>query len=310
MLLYADPFPATVTMPPTRIKPDAARSKSDAVSRSNATRTGSPRVGSRLGKYRLERRIGSGGFANVYCATDTLLGIRAALKIPLANVLTQELVAEFRREARLTMRMEHPNILPIRDASFIGDHFVIVSPLADRTLNDRLKKRIGFEKTFDLLSQLIAAVSHAHQCGVIHCDIKPENVLLFDEDGGTRLRLGDFGIAKAAIKTISGSGTGTIGHMAPEQAMGKPSKRSDVFSIGLIAYRMLSGVWPEFPFDWPMDGCRTLRRKAHPELVSIIQRCIEMKPKDRFRDAEKLDAAWQAVRLKAHRFVQRRRAVV
>ncbi len=229
------------------------------------------RVGSRLGKYRLDRRIGTGSYAAVYSALDTLLGVKVALKIPSAAAMSTELLEEFRREVRLTMSLDHPNILPIRDATFIDGHFVIVSPLAQRTLADRLRNRMSFESAFDILTQLLEAVSHAHEHGVIHCDIKPENILMFN---GNHVRLGDFGIAKAAQKTISGSGTGTVGHMAPEQAMGKPSTRSDVFAVGLIAFRMLAGSWPEYPFDWPMPGVANLRRRAHPELVAIIRKSI------------------------------------
>ena len=248
------------------------------------------RVGSRLGKYRLDRRIGSGGFADVYAATDTLLSIKVALKIPNVRWVTDDLIKEFRREVKLTMSLEHPGILPIRDASFIDGNFVIVSPLASRTLDDRIKKRMSFETAFELTSELLDATSYAHENGVIHCDIKPENILLF-RDSRTKtdtLRLTDFGIAKVAQRTINGSGTGTIGYMAPEQAMGKPSKRSDVFSIGLIAYRMLSSHWPEYPFDWPFPGSAAIRKKVHPSLIAIIQKSVAIKPRERYADAEKM----------------------
>ncbi len=263
------------------------------------------RVGSRLGKYRLDRRIGSGSYAAVYSALDTLLGVKVALKIPSAAAMSTELLEEFRREVRLTMSLDHPNILPIRDATFIDGHFVIVSPLAERTLEDRLRNRMSFESTFDILTQLLEAVSHAHEHGVIHCDIKPENILMFKAN---TVRLGDFGIAKAAQKTINGSGTGTVGHMAPEQAMGKPSMRSDVFAIGLIAFRMLAGSWPEYPFDWPMPGTANLRRRAHPELISIIRKSLSFNPRQRYRDATQMLNEWQRVQLKAMRFVKRRRS--
>ncbi|MCM2372554.1 serine/threonine-protein kinase [Aporhodopirellula aestuarii] len=262
------------------------------------------RVNGRVGKYRLDRRIGRGGYADVFAATDTLLSIKVALKIPNAQWLSDELINAFRREAKMTMELEHPNILAIRDASFIDGRFVIVTPLANRTLDDRLKNRMGFDTAFEFTSQLLSAVSYAHEQGVIHCDIKPENVLLFE---GDQLRLGDFGIAKAAQKTISGSGTGTLGYMAPEQAMGKPSKRSDVFSLGLIAYRMFSGKWPEYPFEWPFPGSATLRKRVHPDLIAIIRKSVAVKPRDRFADADKMEAAWEKSRLKAIRFAKRNR---
>jgi len=272
--------------------------------RRDSTETKSLRIGSRLGKYRLERRIGRGGFADVYAATDTLLSIKVALKIPNPTWVSEELIREFRREAKLTMQLEHPNILPTRDASFIDGHFLIVTPLASRTLDDRLKKRMRFETAYEYTSQILDAVAYAHSAGVIHCDIKPENVLLFDEG---QLRLGDFGIAKAAQRTISGSGTGTLGYMAPEQAMGKPSMRSDVFSIGLIAHRMFSGKWAEYPFQWPFPGAASMRRRVHPDLIAIIRKSVAIKPRERFTDAVKMAEAWENCRLKAFRFAKRNR---
>lgn len=262
------------------------------------------RVGSRVGKYRLNRRIGQGGFADVYAATDTLLSTKVALKIPNSHWITDELINEFRREAKLTIELDHPNILPIRDASFIDGHFVIVTPLANRTLNDRLAKRIRFELGFELISQLLDATAYAHAMGIIHCDIKPENILLFEDDW---LRLADFGIAKVAQQTINGSGTGTLGYMPPEQAMGKPSARSDVFSIGLIAYRLFSGKWPEYPFEWPFPGAATIRKRVHADLIGIIRKSVAIKPRDRYTDAGKMAEVWEKSRTKAIRYVNRKR---
>lgn len=247
--------------------------------------------------------MGEGGFATVFAATDTLLGIKVALKIPHSSHVTQDLMDEFRREARLTMQLDHPNILPIRDASMIDGHFTIVSPLANGTLEDRMTKRFGFSTAFGIVTQLIEAVAYAHDMNVIHCDIKPENILLFDDN---HIRLGDFGIAKAANKTISAAGTGTVGYMAPDQAMGRPSKSSDVFSIGLIAYRLFSGVWPEYPFEWPMAGASRLRRRAHPDLIALIRKSVSYAPRHRYRDASAMLKDWEKTRLKAMRFAQRR----
>ncbi|MFG0262313.1 MAG: serine/threonine-protein kinase [Novipirellula sp. JB048] len=262
------------------------------------------RVGTRLGKYRIERRLGTGGFATVYAAFDTLLGIKVALKIPSPELVSPQLLEEFRREARLTIQLDHPNILPIRDAAFIEGHFVIVSPLGERTLADRIQKRIGFELAFSYVHQLLEGVAYAHEQGVIHCDNKPENNLLVEEN---EIRLGDFGIAKAAQATISGSGTGTVGYMAPEQAMGKPSMRSDVFSIGLLAYRIFSGKWPEYPFEWPLEGAAQLRRRAHGDLIAVIRKSLEVNPRHRYRDAPQMLSVFAQTRLKAIRFSRRHR---
>lgn len=177
--------------------------------------------------------------------------------------------------------------------------------LGIETLDDRLGRRLSVEKALFYAEQMIAAVSFAHESQIIHCDIKPDNFILFEDDV---LRLTDFGIAKVSRLTIEGSGTGTVGHMAPEQAMGRPSMRSDVFSIGLIIYRMLAGTWPEYPFEWPFPNAGKLRTKrVHPELIAIIRKSVAANPRDRFANAVKLEEEFEAVLPKAMRNLKRDR---
>lgn len=258
----------------------------------------------KLGKYSIERRLADGGFASVYQAMDTIEGVRVALKIPAAKLLTEQLLKDFKSEVRLTARLDHPNILPLKYADFIQGHFVIVFPLGDRTLADRLRSRMSLETVLDYAGQMLEAVAYAHRNKIVHCDIKPENMILFADN---RLRLTDFGIAKIAQKTIRGSGTGTIGYMAPEQAMGKPSQKSDVFSLGLILYRMLSGKWPEWPYEWPLVGSQRLKRRAHPELIEFLKRAIEPDPRKRFRDADHMLTVFNKLKRKSILFAQARR---
>jgi serine/threonine-protein kinase len=260
------------------------------------------RARQRLGKYRIERRLAQGGFAYVYQALDTIEGVRVALKMPHQSIVTPGMLDFFQREARMVAKLDHPNILPVKDASFIEGRFVIASKLGEQTLTDRLRKRIAFTTSLSFIEQLIEAVAYAHRNRIIYCDIKPDNIILLP-DG--RLQLMDFGIAKVAQKTIAGSGSGTVGYMAPEQAMGKPSTKSDVFSIGLIVYRILTGELPEWPFDWPMSGAATLRRRAHPELIAFIRKSLELRPSKRFRDANEMLAAFQKVKRKSLRFATR-----
>lgn len=262
------------------------------------------RARQRLGKYRIEKRLGSGGFASVYRAMDTIEGLRVALKIPHAEIITDEVLKDFRREVRLAVQLEHPNILPLKNASFIDDHFVIALPLGEKTLAERLEKRMALTTALSYSQQLLEAIAFAHHQKIIHCDIKPENLILFP-DG--RLKLTDFGIAKVAQKTVRGSGTGTVGFMAPEQAMGKPSLRSDVFSAGLIIYRMLTGVWPEYPFEWPGPGYHRLRGRVHPELIAVLRKAIQPAPRKRYRDAEQMLAAYLPAQEKALRLSNRKR---
>lgn len=261
------------------------------------------KVRQRLGKYRIERRLGQGGFAYVYAAMDTIEGVRVALKMPHQNVVTPTMLECFQREARLVARLDHPNILPLKDASFIEGRFVITSKLGERTLKDRLRKRMSFETALELSMQMVSAVAYAHRMKIIHCDIKPENMILLP-DG--RLQLADFGIAKVAQRTVIGSGSGTVGYMAPEQAMGRPSTKSDVFSLGLIMVRMLTGHLPLYPFDWPLKGHATLRRRAHPEMLALVRKAMEVQPNKRFRDADEMLTALQRVKRRALLFYNRK----
>ena len=251
------------------------------------------RRGQRFGKYRILRRLGEGGFAEVYAAVDTIEGVRVALKIPHGSLVTASVLGDFYREVRLAARLDHPNILRLKNAEFIDGRFVAVSALGDETLGDRLTRRLATDKALDFADQALSAVAFAHDQGVIHCDIKPENFILFD---GCRLRLADFGIAKVAMQTIRASGSGTVGYLAPEQALGRPSRRSDVFSLGLVLYRMLSGKLPEWPFEWPPPGYAKLRRKVTEPVVDVLAKALSVEPRRRYADAGKMQKAFRIAR--------------
>ena len=253
-----------------------------------------------LGKYRIRRRIGAGGFATVYEAYDTIEGIPVALKVPNLDYLDKESLNAIQREVRLTARLDHENILPLRNAMMIDGHLVIATPLGEQTLTDRLHYRLGPKTALSYSEQLVDALAYAHEVRVIHCDIKPDNVILFPEG---HVRLSDFGIAKIALRTrtIMGSGQGTVGYIAPEQAMGKPSFRSDVFSMGLLIYRMFAGELPAWPFDWPLPGAERLRRTVSRDFIVFLRRAIEVRERKRFRDGVQMQRAFQAVAPKALR---------
>lgn len=253
-----------------------------------------------LGKYRIRRRIGAGGFATVYEAYDTIEGIPIALKVPNLDHVDKESLNAIQREVRLTARLDHENILPLRNAMMIDGHLVIATPLGEQTLTDRLHYRLGAKTALSYTEQLVDALAYAHDVRVIHCDIKPDNVILFPEG---HVRLADFGIAKVALRTrtIMGSGQGTVGYIAPEQAMGKPSFRSDVFSMGLLIYRMFAGELPAWPFDWPLPGAERLRRTVSRDFIGFLRRAIEVRERKRFRDGVQMQRAFQAVAPKALR---------
>lgn len=251
--------------------------------------------GSRLGKYKIQRKISEGGFATVYAARDTVEGVDVALKIPHPDLMRSENLDLFRKEARLAARLDHPGILALKNAVFIDDHFVIAFPLAEESLADRLARKVSVERALGWTEQLLEAMASAHRAAIIHCDIKPENILLFS---GDRLRVGDFGIARVARHTVPASGSGTVGYMAPEQAMGKISRRSDVFSIGLVLYHLFSGKLPEWPYRPPLPGMERLRRKLSRPMIAWLVRAIDIDDDKRFRDADHMLRAFHRIRRK------------
>jgi len=263
------------------------------------------RPGKTIGKYRIQRRLGTGGFATVYRALDTVEGIHVALKIPHPNFLRPESLGDFRREIRIAARLDHPNILPIKNAEVYDGHLVVAYPLGTGTLDDRLRKRISTAKCLLFAEQILEALAYAHWRRIVHCDVKPENFILFPDDV---LRLTDFGIAKVVLRTRSASGSGTIGYVAPEQAMGRPSFRSDVFSAGLVLYRMFSGYLPGWPFRRPFPGSATLRRKVPSVFVDVLHRALHVNDRRRFADAGRMLEAFERTLPAVERFQKRARS--
>jgi len=257
------------------------------------------RARQRLGKYRIERRLSHGPRAAVYQAYDTIHGTKVALKIPDSAILDDHFMDEFRREARLSTRMEHPNVLPIQNACFIDEFFVIAMPLGIETLADRMTRRMSTQLGLDFTRQALAAVAHAHEAKIIHCDVKPENFILFE---GNRLRLTDFGFSKIAVRTLrKGSGSGTVGYLAPEQALGRPMFQSDVFSLGLVLYQMFSGKLAEWPYDWPPVGYARARSKLRPRVLSWLRKAMEFKPQNRYRNAVTMQREFNKIHMKVKR---------
>jgi len=248
------------------------------------------RARQKLGKYRILGRIASGPLADVYTAADTIHKTRVALKIPKSddNISNDD----FLREVRIATRLNHENILPVQDASFIDGRFVIAMELGTESLADRIVHRMSSVHTMEIADQALAALAHAHEKKIIHCDIKPENFILFP---GNRLKLADFGFAKISLRTLKASGSGTIDYIAPEQAMGRPKFQSDVFSLGLVLYRLFAGKLPEWPFKWPMVGHDRLRKRFPPEIADMLRKSIQLDPADRYRNAIEMYAEFRKI---------------
>ncbi len=257
------------------------------------------RARQKIGKYRVVSRIASGPLADVYAAYDTIHKQRVALKIPKTGDHTG--ADEFLHEVQVAAKLTHPNILSVLNASYIDDHFVIAMELGEQSLADRLERRMSMVRAMEIASQALAALAHAHEHKIIHCDIKPENFILF---AGNQLKLADFGFAKISLRTLKASGSGTIDYIAPEQAMGRPKFQSDVFSLGLVLYRLFSGVLPEWPFEWPLPGHDRLKSRVRQDLVDMLRKAIQLDPSKRYRTAIHMQADFE--RLKSHARRQKR----
>jgi tRNA A-37 threonylcarbamoyl transferase component Bud32 len=240
------------------------------------------RARQRIGKYRIEKRLSNGALATVYQAYDTIQRVRVALKIPPEGAMNALVLEDFKREAKLAARLEHENILPVRDASYIDGRFVIVMPLGVESLAQRMRRRPNTKTLLNLIDQALAAVAYAHERKVVHCDIKPENFIVFP---GDHLKLTDFALSKLAQATLRASGSGTVGYIAPEQAVGRPMFQSDVFSLGLLIYEMLSGHLPEWPYKWPPPGIERVKRKFSRAQIEWLRKCMEVLPERRFKNA-------------------------
>lgn len=248
-----------------------------------------------VGQYRIESRVASGGFAEVYRAYDTVEGIRVALKVPHEFLVGAETLAQFRREVRLVAKLDHPNILPIKTASVIDGRFVIVTPLGLENLGERMQRRLARTTALSYAEQLAEALAYSHRRRVIHCDVKPENLIVFPE---RRLRLADFGLARVALRSLNASGSGTVGYLAPEQALGKPSLRSDVFSAGLIFWRLAGGKLPEWPFEWPFPGADRVRRGWLPAWSELVRKATQVDERKRPATGVQLLAALENAKRK------------
>ena len=242
------------------------------------------RVRSRVGKYRILARLGDGGIASVYEAFDTVEGVRVALKVAAEDAPSVAL-AQLRSEIKIGLRLDHPNILRLRNADEIDGRLVLAYPLGIESLADRLRRRIAVRNALDLFEQVMEALAYAHGKRVFHGDIKPDNVILF-EDG--HACLADFGLARIADRTILASGSGTIGFMAPEQALGRPSIRSDVFAAGLLIYRMMSGHVAEWPYRWPLPHHSKVKRKLGADRMDVLRRALEVNHRRRYPNAESM----------------------
>ena len=241
--------------------------------------------GTQLGKYRLKKCLGKGGMCEVWQARDNIEGIWVALKIPLKGTNGLRDNDVLLKEVRAVSRLRHPNVLAVKNADIIDGHAVLATDLSTNTLAD-CSIPMAFRRISSIVIDVLEGLAHAHRNRIVHCDISPNNIFLF-QDG--RSALGDFGISvhlKGRSKTIDDYGT--PGYVAPEQAYGYPTCSSDCFSLGLIFYEYTTGVLPRWPFNWPFKGQKRLREKTSLDFVRFMKRALTVDPDLRFANADKM----------------------
>ena len=203
------------------------------------------------GRYALEMPIGSGGMADVYRAKDQLLERTVAVKILHRQYENDtEFIARFQREAKAAARITHPNIVNVYDVGVAeGRHYIVMEYVPGRTLKERIKEEVALpvSEALRIAGQIASALAQAHAAGLVHCDIKPHNILVMPD--GT-VKVADFGIARAVTEstmTYNDSVMGSVHYFSPEQASGTTiTPKSDVYSLGIVLYEMLTG---HVPFD-------------------------------------------------------------
>jgi eukaryotic-like serine/threonine-protein kinase len=251
-------------------------------------------------RYRIVRRIGSGGMADVYCAEDIHLGRQVALKVLHRRFAQdEEFVERFRREASAAAGLQHPNVVGVFDRGrHDGTYYIAMEHLPGRTLKEIVESEapLAQERVVDFGLQILQAAGFAHRHGVIHRDFKPHNVIV-DEHGHAKVT--DFGIARAGASemTETGSIMGTAQYLSPEQAQGHAvTATSDLYSIGVMLYEMLAGRLP-FEGDSAVSialkhlseaptPISQLRPDVHPALESVVMAALAKDPARRWQSAE------------------------
>ncbi|MEO5815059.1 MAG: protein kinase [Gemmatimonadaceae bacterium] len=260
------------------------------------------------GTYRIDEELGGGGMSRVFIAEEIALGRRVVLKV-LPPDLTHVLSAErFEREMRVAARLQHPHIVPLLAAGRAGEALYYTMPLVEgESLRSRLEQQgeLAVPEATRLFREVADALAYAHREGVVHRDIKPDNILLSHRHA----MVTDFGVARAVSEAVGGAtlthtgmAVGTPAYMAPEQAAAAHTDhRADIYALGLVAFEMLAG-YPPFSGATPQaliaahmtqvpPRLTEVRPSVPSALAALVHRCLEKRPADRYEDAAELIAA-------------------
>ena len=255
-------------------------------------------------RYRILSKIGIGGMADVYKGEDTLLGRPVAIKILHANFASDdEFVSRFKREAQAAGKLNHPNIVNMYDVGYDQDmHYIIMEYVDGETLKEYITRhhRLSIDEAVKITISIGEGLEHAHAMGIVHCDIKPHNVIITNTG---RVKVTDFGIARAMNSTntvmYTNSIMGSAHYLSPEQASGKSvDGNTDIYSLGVVLYEMLTGKVP-FEGDTPIAvALKHVREKVIPPtrynpsipplLESVVLKALAKNPADRFESISEM----------------------
>ena len=282
-------------------------------------------IGTILKHYEVQAVLGKGGMGVVYRARDTRLNRPVALKLLSERyVANQELKQRFLREARAASAVNHPAIAQVYDVDEVdGKTFIAMELVEGKTVRELIEAReLDLQGALEISIQVADGLAKAHESGIVHRDIKAEN-LMITKDGHAKIL--DFGLAKlldtgpgdsgedpsemetVVNQTVAGAVMGTVAYMSPEQARGRQlDHRSDIFSMGIVLYEMVTGELP-FRGDTPLDTMHaiayeetrpvtTLKMNLPPSLQRVVGRCLRKKPEDRYSDTRQLVQDLKTVR--------------
>ncbi len=270
------------------------------------------------GRYELAEKLGEGGVAIVYRAQDTLLDRTVAVKILRPQYASDPAFLDrFRREAQAAARLSHPGIIAVYDVGQDGDqHYIVMELVEGQSLKAFMTANapLPLDQAFGVAEQVCAALGHAHQQGLVHRDIKPQNILAAGTGQGAArpliVKVADFGLARslsAATSSAGGMVLGTVQYVSPEQARGDPATpASDIYALGVVLYEMLTGRLPfesDTPIglalkhiqDEPLPPSR-LNARLPPTADAFVSRALAKQPEERFASAADMGAALASYR--------------
>lgn len=266
-------------------------------------------IGKRINdRYKLLKMVGGGGMANVYLARDMILDRDVALKILRMDFNNdEEFIKRFNREAQSATSLAHSNIVSIYDVGEDGDiYYIVMEYVEGMTLKQYIQKNdpIPIGTALDIMKQITAAISHAHQNGIIHRDIKPQNILI-DHEGN--IKITDFGIAIALSSTNitqTNAVLGSVHYLSPEQARGgMANKKSDIYSLGIVMFELFTGRLPFYGESAISIALKHLQsetpspKRWNPDIPQSVENIIlKATAKDSFYRYESVDAMWEDIR--------------